>query len=175
MNRNRLLVLGLITALGVGVAAGGLRALEPQTAPAPSSPVAGATMFGATGQTWGRYGHGGRGGHFCRASHGKRMERLITFVEGLSDFTPDQQDAWQDLTEALRGGRQQMREACDELRQADGPRHAPDKLARMETMLTMKLDVLKKVRPAFEAFYATLDERKREALDTLFSRHRRHG
>ena len=59
--------------------------------------------------------------------------------------------------------------------QADGPRHAPDELARMETMLTTKLDVLKKVRPAFEAFYGTLDERKREALDTLFSRHRRHG
>ncbi len=175
MKRNRLLVLGFITALGVGVAAGGLRALETQAASAPSDPVAGAAMFGAKGQTWGRHGHGGRGGHACATSRGEHLERMIIFVEGFADFTPDQQGAWQDLTEALRGGRQQMREVCDELRQADGPRHAPDKLARMETMLTMKLDVLKKVRPAFEAFYGTLDERKREALDTLFSRHRRHG
>jgi hypothetical protein len=175
MNHKRLIALAFVTALGVGVAAGGLRALEPQAAPAPSGPTAGAPMLASMEQGWGRHGQGGHGRHFCGAMHGKRMERMITFVEGFSDFTPEQQAAWEGLTETLQDSRAQMRETCEDLREADGPRHAPEKLARMEAMLTARLDALRKVRPAFEAFYETLDERKREALDTLFSRHRRHG
>ena len=52
---------------------------------------------------------------------------------------------------------------------------ATGKFARMETMLTAGLEVVKTVRPAFDKLYATLDEKQQAALDKMISRGgRRH-
>jgi hypothetical protein len=41
-------------------------------------------------------------------------------------------------------------------------------------MLSTGLEVVREVRPAFAAFYDSLDENQQEAIDKLMS-HRRHG
>jgi hypothetical protein len=47
-------------------------------------------------------------------------------------------------------------------------------LARVELMLSTGLDIIEGVRPAFEQFYAVLDDDQKAALDKLVSRHHRH-
>jgi hypothetical protein len=44
--------------------------------------------------------------------------------------------------------------------------------ARLEVVLATSLDALRKVRPAFERFYGTLDDGQKKQVDSLFERHR---
>jgi hypothetical protein len=44
----------------------------------------------------------------------------------------------------------------------------------VELIFSTGLDIVQEVRPAFEQFYAVLDDDQRAALDKLASRHHRH-
>ena len=175
MNRKRLLGIGLLTVLGLGAVTGGVYATQAHSFAHGPGALAAPLMIGGMGHGWRGKRHGGPGGHLCRAANGERLDGMITFVESFVDFTPEQDQAWQDLTAALRNSQVEVRGACDHLAQAEDPRRAPEALERAETMLSTGLDAVRQIRPAFTAFYETLDERQREALDGLLSRHRRHG
>ena len=178
MNRKRLLVIGLLSTLGIGAASGGIYAMQSSSLSHGSGAhgpglAAAPFMVGSMGHGWRGHKRGGPGGHVCRAANGERLDDAIGFVESFVDFTPEQSAAWQDLTAALHGGQERVRSACDEIEQAEETRRAPDRLARAEVMLSTGLGVVQQVRPAFAAFYDSLDEGQREAIDKLFSR--RHG
>ena len=49
------------------------------------------------------------------------------------------------------------------------PDTAPERLARFETLATTGLDILQRISPAFERFYATLSDKQKKALDDLIS------
>lgn len=122
-------------------------------------------------------GHGWRGRHHGRfgcGSRGGRLERMTGIVEGLMEFTPEQQSAWGDLKTALNRGKTAMEEACKTMAEEDRPKSAPERLSRFERMMSTRLATLQSVRPAFEKFYGTLSEKQQAAIDNLF-RHGRHG
>ncbi len=175
MNRKRLLGIGLLTALGLGAVSGGVYATQAHSFADGAGVLAAPLMIGGMGHGWRGKRHGGPGGHFCRAANGERLDGMITFVESFVDFTPEQDQAWRGLTGALRDSQAEVRGACDQLVQAEDPRMAPEALERAEIMLSTGLDAVRQIRPAFTAFYETLDERQREALDGLLTRHRKHG
>ncbi|MDX1540727.1 MAG: Spy/CpxP family protein refolding chaperone [Geminicoccaceae bacterium] len=118
-------------------------------------------------------GHHGRGhgmmmGRMCSDQRAEWLDERIAVVESFVDFTPEQEPAWSALKESVRDGSERVGEACASLEGAeDGP---VGRLARMETMLAAGLDVVQGVRPAFEDFYAVLDEDQQAALDRLIER-----
>ncbi len=118
------------------------------------------------GRRWG----GGHGRHFCGKRHGKRLERMTTLIEGLMTFTPQQQTAWNDLKTALNDGKASMEKACETAKNGEKPKTAPDRLARMEAMMTTRLGAIQTVRPAFDTFYGTLSDKQKSAIDGLMNR-----
>ena len=113
-------------------------------------------------------------GRLCSERRDERIEGMVAMVESFSDFTPDQTEAWNNLTDALRSGSTSIGDACDEFRNAGRPNTAPERLARIETMMATGLAVVRHVRPAFEEFYGVLDDKQKEALDGLISHGHRH-
>lgn len=134
---------------------------------------------------WRGHGHHGRGdmmgggmmegmgpmGHLCGPNRAERLDKAIAFVNNFIKLTPEQTTAWNTLAEALRSGAGKVGTACDQMREAGRPATLPDKLARMEAMMTTGLEVLREVRPAFDAFYATLDEAQKQQLDDMLDHH----
>lgn len=118
------------------------------------------------GRRWG----GGHGGKFCGKRSGKRMERMTTLIEGLMTFTPAQQTAWNDLKTAANDGKESMEKACETVKSGEKPKTAPERLARMEAMMTTRLGALQTVRPAFDTFYGTLSDKQKSAIDGLMTR-----
>lgn len=119
----------------------------------------------------GRHGKRGHGfGRMCSDRQGKRFDRLTGVIEGLMTFTPAQDQAWKSLNTTVQGERAAIKKDCDELKAAERPKTASQKLARMEKVLSTRLSSLQRVRPAFDKFYATLNEKQKTAIDNLFSR-----
>ena len=135
---------------------------------------AASAMFGGGHHGW-RHG-GGRGGmaHFCGPARGKKLEQAISFVDNFMTFTTPQQQAWKELAGALRTGNERVGVACGTLKDGKPPQSATGKLAMAESFLTAGLNVVQQVRPAFDRFYGTLNDKQRKSLDDLLSRrHRR--
>jgi hypothetical protein len=131
-------------------------------------------------------GHGGwHGGHgrghargmakICSDQRDQRIENGLAFVEGFVNFSPEQSTAWNELAETVRAGSATVGEKCEELKTADAPVSAPDRLRRVEALATTGLGILQRIRPAFESFYATLNEKQKKALDDLTSRRGRRS
>ena len=148
------------------------------------------------------YGHGGYGRHgFGHRGHGHgfmmgagigcaggKLDRIEAVVENFVTFTPAQAEAWKTLSAAMRDAQARKQAVCEarraEMRAAmeddedekDDARPAPapltDRLARMETRLETGRAALRKIRPALDAFYATLDDGQRKALDDMMGHHR---
>jgi hypothetical protein len=125
---------------------------------------------------WRHGWHGGGHGRFaefaCSDARDEILEDRVAFVESFVDFTDEQEPAWQQLAAAVRAGSAKVGEACGELEAPDPT--APAHLARVELILSTGLDIVQEVRPAFEQFYAVLDDDQKAALDKLVSRHHQH-
>jgi hypothetical protein len=113
-----------------------------------------------------RRGHGS--GFIAAAGDAQTIERLIGFVEGFMSFSEPQQNAWNTLAAVLREQSahiQQALAAADTTGQNDGAPSAAATLLRLERMLSSTLEAVGRIRPVFENFYATLDEKQQKALD----------
>jgi hypothetical protein len=122
---------------------------------------------------WRRGGHRGGFGHVCGKRREARTERMISVVEGLMTFTPNQEAAWQDLTKTIRDGNKSMDQTCSTLKHdRDKPQDATQRFARMETIMAAGLKFVQAVRPKFDSFYATLNDKQKKAIDTLSNRRR---
>ncbi len=118
---------------------------------------------------WGQGGHRRGFQAVCSERRNQGIEHGLAFVEGFVNFNAEQTAAWNDLGAAIRAGSASVGEKCKELQAAGEPRTAPERLARFEAMATTGLDILKRVRPAFDRFYATLSDKQKKALDGLIS------
>jgi hypothetical protein len=105
----------------------------------------------------------------CSDRREHRLEAGLAFVEGFVNFTPEQTAAWTELADAVRGGSASIGEACAELDLADTSASAPERLARFETLAATGVDILRRVRPAFDRFYATLSDTQKQAIDDLIA------
>ncbi len=118
--------------------------------------------------------HGGQG--FCHMTQGDHLQKGIDVINAFVEFTPEQATAWTDLTEALETAKGQLAEHCGRgpMADKDGERNPMTGMARMEAQLEAQLEALRTVRPAMEAFWNTLSDDQRQALQQLM-RHRRGG
>ena len=117
-------------------------------------------------------GHRGRGMEhkLCSEARSDHIEAAITFAETFMAFTEEQRAAWDRLTGAVRAGGEKVAEACAETEALRKEKTLPAKLALAETAATTAAAVLADVRPAFDAWYATLSDEQRQALDGLMKR-----
>lgn len=120
---------------------------------------------------------GGGPHHMARVCDEERrsawIDARIERVEGAVELSSEQEEAWAALTGAVRAASERVGLACAEAREAGRPQDAADRLARAETMLSTGLAVVQEVRPAFDGFYATLDDDQKATIDSMI-RHRRH-
>lgn len=169
MNK-RYLLAGLAGAIGlVSLGAGVLSAAPP---PPPGDAV--------HGMAWGPGGmlsearfdrRDGRprspmGAMFCAPDRNERLDRVVEMVEGFANFSPEQEPAWQALRTAVRDASAKLQPACDAMRDSrDGT--PPERLAGVETALSAGLDAMREVRPKFDAFYSTLNDKQKRAIERL--------
>ena len=155
----------------------GLASLAAVGAYAVSPDVRQGVAAGQAAITLAGYRHGGhRGGmakRLCSDARDEHIEAGIAFAETFMAFTPEQRAAWDRLTAAVRAGSEKVGEACTETEALRAEKTMPAKLALAEAATKTAAAVLGDVRPAFDAWYATLSDEQRQALDDLMKR--RHG
>jgi hypothetical protein len=101
-----------------------------------------------------------------------RYEALKIAVPVLLRLTAEQKNSWAALNAALAQGRTSLDAGCARLNGIPASGSAPSQAARLEVVLSSSLDALHRVRPAFDRFYATLDDGQRRQVDTLFDNYR---
>ena len=117
---------------------------------------------------------------FCTRRAGWPMERMATVIEGLAALDEAQKAAWAEFRKAGQEANAGLRQACEALAGEERPTTGPARLELREKMLTARLDAIRSVRPAFTAFYRSLDEGQQKAIDSLgpgkgrFARRWRH-
>ena len=122
---------------------------------------------------WRHRGGGHRIAMVCGPMRSEKVAHGIEFVESFMNFTTPQQQAWENLAAAIRAGDNSVGKACTDLKSKGKPQSATDKLALAEALLSTGLDVVVKVRPAFDEFYGTLNSKQQKALDNLMSKRHR--
>lgn len=146
--------------------------------------LGGAALAAGEGDCW-RGGHGGlamaafgphRGARPpmgpCAPARAEHIESVIGVVEQFAELTPPQRTAWEELKAKIKAGNARFDEACTAMRAGD-PATPAERMAGIERMLEAGLAAVREIRPAFDAFHATLDEAQRAALDRLLRHHHR--
>jgi LTXXQ motif family protein len=159
--------LGIAAVSGVAMLAAGMLALaEPEGTARADDPGYGWGMHGDGHGDYGWHGHRGHDGD-CGERTAGFLQHLDGVVPDLMNLNPDQQKAWNDLLASAETARTQVKDAC--AAKTDRDATAPERLARMESVMAARLDGLRAVRPKFDAFYASLSDRQREGIDDLLS------
>ncbi len=174
MKTKHIVILSTMAIAGMVMIGAGVATMNPSLA----GNAAGSMAKHAGFSGWHGGGHGGGHGSgmamVCSDRRDQKIEAAVGFVEGFVGFDANQQAAWNELSAALRDASQSVGKACDRLQSAGDDATAPQKFARIELMIETGLATVKRIRPAFDALYATLDDKQKKALDGLMS-HRRHG
>ena len=176
MTRMKALLAGTAIAAATTLSAVAVTAAPAGNGPAGAEAAKGPAHHGfhkARGE-WGGRHHGGKGGDYCKRAGG-HMERQVNLIEGLMTFTPEQETAWKDLKTAMASGRETVQKSCEARKSAEKPKTAVDRFNRFESAMAERLDVMRSVKPKFEAFYATLSEKQQKAVDGLFTRRGHRG
>lgn len=166
MTRTRKVLLGTVAAVGMGWAAMAVTGVGSQTLnTAKLELISEAAAAPGSFRGHGR-GHGGMH-RLCGPQRAERLDNAIGFVEAFFSFNDTQKAAWDGLVTAVRDGSDTIGRNCEAMKAEGRETTAPGRLARMETGLSAGLEIVQKVRPAFERFYGTLDEKQQAALDKL--------
>ena len=106
---------------------------------------------------------GGRGmGWMCSPQSAGLAEWRKDRIEQLVKPTENQRKALDDLQAASTKAAQVVTDACPK----EFPASAPARLELMEKRMEAMLTALKTVRPAFDAFYATLTDEQKATLNS---------
>lgn len=97
----------------------------------------------------------------------RRAEEMIAYVERHLGITAAQREAWERFTETVRDSADAMRIARGAV--DDGTPGALQRFTRFEVVADAASAALRRIRPALENLYRTLDEAQRRAFDELFS------
>jgi LTXXQ motif family protein len=171
LRASHIVLLGAAIAVGTALLVTGLSAADDEAAFSGNG-RSGQLMLAGWRHGWHGGGRGRFAEHVCSDARDEILEERLAFVESFVDFTDEQEPAWQQLTAAIRAGSAKVGEACAELEAPDTT--ATAHFARVELILSTGLDIVQEVRPAFEQFYAVLDDDQKAALDKVASRHHRH-
>ncbi len=95
----------------------------------------------------------------------RRTEDMIAFVERHLGITAEQREAWEKLTETVRDSTDAMQTARGVV--DDGEPGLLQRFAGFEVVAETASAALRRIRPALEGLYRTLDTAQRQALDEL--------
>ena len=111
----------------------------------------------------------------CTDIYAHRAGRLAT-LEARLDLTAPQHAAWAKWQQASLDAATKERAACLETAPAaEGRPTAPEREARLEKVLTLKLQTLQSTRPAMQALYADLTADQKTIFDRAGHSHGHHG
>jgi len=79
-----------------------------------------------------------------------------------------QTQSWKGVETALTDARKPVEAGCGRLSAIPETGAATTRAARLEVVLNSSLDALRRVRPSFDRFYATLNDGQRKQVDKLF-------
>jgi len=106
-------------------------------------------------------------------SMGDHIEGRIAFLKTELKITDVQTPQWNAFADALRANAQRIREMRATMMQggmmgqSDASLSAPDRLDRMEKMMTTMLEVVKTMKSALGSLYAVLSDEQRKVADQL--------
>lgn len=169
MRTRRKFLLSIVTALGLTALAATAAAAQPYGAGNGPGYGPGFMMGpGMMGPGNGGPGMmGGRGG-LCSPGMAGFAEWRADRLQALLDLNDTQKKAFEVFREATRNAASAMRASCP----TEFPKTAPERMAMMETRMETMLTTVKTVRPALDAFYATLSEQQKAKLDNSRGRGR---
>ena len=107
----------------------------------------------------GMWGRGSR--RMCNPGFAGLAEWRIDQIERAMKLTETQQAALKELRAASGKAAEGLAAACP----TDWPSTSAERLARTETRMEAMLQAVKTVRPAFDAFYGSLDNDQKARLD----------
>ena len=131
-----------------------------QAAPAAPVPDTGSIMMG----------EGMMGGDMMKMKEmmsPERVEGWIAFLRTELKVTEAQEPLWAAVAEGLRANAESSKGMMSGMTQSDGPQTLPQRLADRESMLSARLDGLRRLKTAIEPFYASLDETQKATADEL--------
>lgn len=178
MTRKQAIAISVVSALsaaGLGGAIAGPQSIRSLASGDVLALTAQSGSFGQRQHGWWRGRKGQGAGHLCMGWQDGQAEDVIGLVERLVEFTPVQAAAWAKLASTIRASGDSLRQDCARLEEAGEPATAPQQLARAEAMMVAGLVAVRQVRPAFDAFYGSLADEQRAALDGLMAHRRDHG
>jgi len=112
----------------------------------------------------------GAGMAFCAGRQGHVLERMGPYLRAWLDLNAAQEESWARVERTLAVGLASLRDACSDLAADDENVAMPERLAAMESAMAAGTDAVRAIRPAFTAFYGTLDEDQQRKIDVLWSR-----
>lgn len=145
---------------------------RPAQAQEVSTAQADGRYWSGLGHRWRHRGEGwGLAGGWCGADWAA-MEGWDGYIASALSLTDEQTKAWVRLRAAMQSTRPTLEQAC--AAPVSDALATGTTMARAESMLTAGLDAVRQVRPAFEAFYAVLNDDQRRTLDERRGRRRWH-
>jgi hypothetical protein len=133
-------------------------------------PMARASQKSVHGWT-GHRGAGDVAAAVCDGSHDGRMNEVEAYLGSTLDLNAAQKKAWDQVERELVQGLARLRDACGDRAPDALPPTVPERLAFMESAMAAGTETVRTVRPAFEAFYETLDEGQRRKIEDMSRRH----
>ena len=96
-----------------------------------------------------------------------RTEEAMAYLEGRLGLTAEQRRAWRELAEAIRDSADAMQTAHDAIDDVEGSALA--RITNFEVVAEVTTAALRRIRPALERLYVSLDETQRRTLDGWIS------
>jgi hypothetical protein len=95
-------------------------------------------------------------------------EALKPTVPLLLGLNQRQQASWKEVEASLADARKPIDTGCGKLNTMPSGSAANAQAARLEVVLVSSLEAVRRVRPSFDRFYATLDAGQKKQVDKIF-------
>ncbi len=149
--RRALTVGGLVLAVGLGLAARAYAQQHPDG------------MMGHRG--FGARGPAAQFSRMCETMDA-RQAGMLAFAEVRLGITDAERPAWTKFAAAVKASSAPIKQLCATAGQP-APKTLPDRLHRLETMESARLEQLRQITPAVEELYGALDAKQKAMADHL--------
>ena len=99
-----------------------------------------------------------------------RTAGMLAFAEKKLKITEQQRAAWTKFADATKAAEKPMQDLCAKYKDQPMPASAPQRMERMEAMMSARLAQLQQVRPAATELYAQLTPDQQKVADRFLSR-----
>ena len=128
------------------------------------------------GMHHGGWGHGGFGGpeRMCDNQQA-RMAGMLAFAKEKLGITQQQEAAWTKFADTVRSSQQPMAAACAQIKDKPAPATLPERVERMQTMMSARAAQFEAVVPALKEMYAQLTPEQQKTANEMMNRGRMGG